>query len=89
MRPGDLAPDHAVLGSADLLVSLVDVGNALAEVEAVGSHFVSDLALMGNILHVPWSWEGFCVTYLAASTSSTPSILIRLVAGVRAWRERL
>lgn len=35
VRPGDAAPDHAVLGSADLLLSLVDVGDALAEVEAV------------------------------------------------------
>lgn len=31
---GDLAPDHADLGAADLLLGLVDVGNLLAEVEA-------------------------------------------------------
>jgi len=33
VRPGDLAPDHAVLGSPDLLLGLVDVGNLLAAVE--------------------------------------------------------
>lgn len=35
MRAGDLAPDHADLGAADLLLSPVDVGDLLAEVEAV------------------------------------------------------
>lgn len=33
MRPGDLAPDHADLGSADLLLALVDERDLLAEVE--------------------------------------------------------
>jgi len=36
VRAGDLAPDDADLGTADLLLSLVDVGDLLAEVE-VGS----------------------------------------------------
>lgn len=35
MRAGDLAPDHSDLGAANLLLSLVDVRNLLAEVEAV------------------------------------------------------
>lgn len=34
MRAGDLAPDDADLGTADLLLGLVDVGDLLAEVEA-------------------------------------------------------
>jgi hypothetical protein len=33
VRPGDLAPDDADLGAADLLLATVDVGNALAVVE--------------------------------------------------------
>lgn len=33
MRAGDLAPDDADLGAADLLLATVDVGNALAVVE--------------------------------------------------------
>lgn len=37
MRPGDLAPDHADLGSADLLLALVDERDLLAEVEAISS----------------------------------------------------
>ena len=35
MRAGDLAPDDPDLGTADLLLALVNVGNLLAEVEAV------------------------------------------------------
>lgn len=35
MRAGDLAPDHADLGTADLLLAAVDVGDLLAQVEAV------------------------------------------------------
>lgn len=35
MRAGDLAPNDADLGTADLLLSLVDERNLLAEVEAV------------------------------------------------------
>lgn len=35
MWPANLAPDHAVLGAPDLLLALVDVGDALAKVEAV------------------------------------------------------
>ncbi len=34
MWPGDLAPDHSDLGSALLLLCLVDIGNLLAEIEA-------------------------------------------------------
>jgi hypothetical protein len=34
VRPGDLAPDHAVLAAVDGLVGLVDVGNLFAQVKA-------------------------------------------------------
>ena len=34
MWPGDLAPDDADLGSTDFLLSSVDIGNLLAQVEA-------------------------------------------------------
>lgn len=34
VRPGDLAPDHADLGSSDLLLALVDICDLLAKVEA-------------------------------------------------------
>jgi hypothetical protein len=34
MRAGDLAPDHADLGAADLLLAPVDIGDLLAKVEA-------------------------------------------------------
>lgn len=34
VRPGDLAPDHADLGAADLLLAPVDVGDLLALIEA-------------------------------------------------------
>ena len=37
MRAGNLAPDDAELGSANLLLGLVDVGDLLAKVEAVSS----------------------------------------------------
>lgn len=37
MWPGDLAPDDADLGSTDFLLSAVDVGNLLAQVEAAGT----------------------------------------------------
>jgi hypothetical protein len=39
VRPGDLAPDHTDLGATDLLLSPVDIGDLLAEVE-VGSRSV-------------------------------------------------
>lgn len=45
MRAGDLAPDDADLGSADLLLTLVDVGDALAEVEVGGVDVVDTLDL--------------------------------------------
>ena len=35
VRASDLAPDHADLGAADLLLALVDKGDLLAKVEAV------------------------------------------------------
>lgn len=35
MRPGDLAPDDANLRSTDLLLGPVDVGDLLAQVEAI------------------------------------------------------
>lgn len=47
MRAGDLAPDHSNLGSANFLLSLVDVRNLLAEVEAVQS---SDTAVQDDIV---------------------------------------
>lgn len=37
VRTGDPAPDHSDLAATDLLGSLVDVGDLLAEVEAVSS----------------------------------------------------
>lgn len=73
MRPGDLAPDHADLGAADLLLCAVDVGNLLAEVEAVVSRSVVRSFVSLRIR---------ARTYLAALVSSTPSILMRLVLGV-------
>jgi len=45
VRPGDLAPDDTVLGATDLLVSLVDVGDALAEVEVGSLSVVNTLDL--------------------------------------------
>ena len=41
MWPGNLAPDHADLGAADLLLATVDVGDLLSEIE-VGSVGVID-----------------------------------------------
>lgn len=35
MRSGDLAPDNTDLGSTDLLLATVDVGDLLAQVEAI------------------------------------------------------
>lgn len=72
MRTSDLAPDHADLGAADLLLALVHKGDLLAEVEAVKMVSSAD----------SYETHGFgAVTYLAAGVSSTPSILIRLVLG--------
>lgn len=77
VRAGDLAPNHANLRSADLLLGLVDVCNLLAEVEAV------------RLLDVDSSSLGEAQrTYLAAEVSSTPSILIKLVLGRVLCRER-
>ena len=45
VRAGDLAPDDADLGAADLLLSLVDVGNTLAKVEVGGVGVVDTLDL--------------------------------------------
>lgn len=36
MRSGNLAPDHSDLGTPDLLLAPVDVGNLLAKIEATG-----------------------------------------------------
>jgi hypothetical protein len=49
VRPGDLAPDHADLGTADLLLAAVDVGDLLAAVEvgAVGVVDTLDLDQAG------------------------------------------
>lgn len=72
MRAGDLAPDDADLGTADLLLGLVDVGDLLAEVEAA--------LILATVRVGRCEGEGVeRVTYLAALVSSTPSILIRLV----------
>jgi hypothetical protein len=38
VRPGNLAPDDADLGTADLLGSPVNVGNLLSEVETARTH---------------------------------------------------
>lgn len=38
MWPGDLAPDNADLGSSDLLLASVNVGDLLAKVEARVAH---------------------------------------------------
>jgi hypothetical protein len=67
--PGNLAPDNANLGAADLLLSAVDVGDLLAEVEA------------GKLSALSFWSRGIGEPYLAALVSSTPSILIRLVPG--------
>lgn len=77
MWPGDLAPDHADLGTADLLLAPVDVSDLLSEVEATDKSQLKALAK-----------EYIGVSYLAALVSSTPSILIRLVPGLVVWRER-
>lgn len=45
MRPGNLAPDDADLGAADLLLATVDVGNALAVVESGSLGVVNALDL--------------------------------------------
>jgi hypothetical protein len=74
---GDLAPDDADPGAADLLLGLVHVGDLLAEVEAVLR--ISNSAMLGVK-------TGY--SYFAASVLSTPSILMRLVAECVTWRER-
>jgi hypothetical protein len=43
--PGNLAPDHADLGSADLLLTAIDVGDLLAKVEVGGIDIVYSLNL--------------------------------------------
>ena len=68
----DLAPDHADLGAADLLLSTRDIGDLLTEVEA---------ATTVNITLITCTWIGQ-ETYLALSVLSTPSILMR---DVLAW----
>jgi len=45
VRAGDLAPNDADLGAADLLLALVDVGYSLAEVEVGGVGVVNTLNL--------------------------------------------
>lgn len=52
MRPGDLAPDHANLGSADLLLSLVDIRDLLAEVEAIVNASASEHISLRSFVHV-------------------------------------
>jgi hypothetical protein len=72
VRAGDLAPDHADLGAADLLLAPVDIGDLLAEVEAI---FLCQQAVGVYISYRRVK------TYLAAGVSSTPSILIKLISG--------
>lgn len=52
VRAGDLAPDHANLGSTDLLLGLVDERNLLAKVEAVSlsAPDVPPASSLGDIL---------------------------------------
>lgn len=45
VRAGDLAPDDANLGAADLLAATVDEGDLLAEVEVGGVNAVNTLDL--------------------------------------------
>jgi len=45
VRAGNFAPDHADLGSADLLLAPVDKGDLLAEVEVGGSSVINALDL--------------------------------------------
>lgn len=45
MRTGDLAPDDADLGAADLLLATVDESDLLAEVEVGGVSVVNTLDL--------------------------------------------
>lgn len=71
MGAGDLAPDHADLGAADLAGCAVDVGDLLAKVEAAED---------SQFRQSRYSSSG-SKTYLAALVSSTPSILMRLVPG--------
>lgn len=76
MRAGDLAPDDADLAAADLLLATVDESNTLAEVEAAKRN----ATLVHRLGEFLVSVRGVS-TYLAPLTSSTPSILIRLVPG--------
>lgn len=77
MWPSDLAPDNADLGATDLLLAAVDEGDLLAKVEAASFSQQSICSLNKQ-----------SITYLAPSTLSTPSILIRLVEGWVTLRER-
>jgi hypothetical protein len=45
VRTSDLAPDHADLGAADLLLALVHKGDLLAEVEVGGRSVINTLNL--------------------------------------------
>lgn len=81
MWSGNLAPDHADLGAADLLLASVDIGDLLASIEAncVGISILKPSKT---------SIREVARTYLAAAVLSTPSILIRLVPGWVMLRER-
>lgn len=67
VRPGDLAPDDADLGSPDFLLGAVDVGDLLSGVETRQE--------ISTLLRNPT----IAKTYVAALVSSTPSIFTRLV----------
>lgn len=52
MRSGDLAPDHADLGSTDLLLATVDICDLLAKVEAVSLVNIPSLYNLQMAYHV-------------------------------------
>lgn len=43
MWSGNLAPDHADLGAADLLLASVDIGDLLASIEAIALELVFEV----------------------------------------------
>ena len=53
MWPGDLAPDHADLGAADLLLGAVDIGDLLALVEAGSSLANSQQKPGSGLVNIP------------------------------------
>jgi hypothetical protein len=58
MWPCHLAPDNADLGAAHLLLALIDIGNPLAEVEAVS--FVNHHPSACRRLATKRTWHQWC-----------------------------